>query len=58
MIDTNGDVEDVTVISGDPVLVPAAVDAVKRWKYKPYTLNGQPTKVETNVTVAFQLSPN
>jgi TonB family protein len=58
MIDTNGDVEDVTVISGDPLLAPAAVDAVKHWKYKPYLLNGHAMKVETQVTLAFQLPQN
>jgi len=58
MIDSNGDVEEVSVISGHPLLVPAAVEAVKQWKYKPYLLNGQPVRVETSVTVAFQLQPN
>ncbi|MFZ0771983.1 MAG: energy transducer TonB [Candidatus Sulfotelmatobacter sp.] len=58
MIDSNGYVEDVSAISGHPMLVSAAVDAVKRWKYKPYLLNGQPVRVETVVSVAFQLPPN
>ena len=57
-IDAHGDVEDVTVISGPPLLVPAAVDAVKQWKYKPYMLNGQPAKMETQVVVVFELPPN
>ncbi len=55
VIDTRGDVENVTLVSGHPALAPAAVDAVKQWKYKPYLLNGQPVKVETQVTVSFQL---
>jgi TonB family protein len=54
-IDKNGDVEDVSLVSGHPTLAPAAIEAVKQWKYKPYLLNGQPVAVETQVTVAFQL---
>lgn len=54
-IDKNGDVQDLTPISGDPLLVTAAIEAVKQWKYKPFLLNGQPVAVETQVTVNFQL---
>lgn len=57
-IDTNGDVEGVAAISGPPLLVPAAIAAVKHWKYKPYTLNGQPAKIETQALVVFQLPAN
>jgi len=56
LIDKNGDVEKLTLISGHPLLAPAAVEAVKQWKYKPYLLNGQPVKVETQILVNFQLS--
>jgi protein TonB len=55
-IDKNGDVESLTLISGHPLLAPAAIDAVKQWKYKPYLLNGEPMKIETWVLVNFQLS--
>jgi len=55
VISMQGDVEDSTLVSGDPSLVPAALAAVKQWKYKPYLLNGQPVKMETEVTVAFRL---
>jgi TonB family protein len=55
LIDTNGNVEDLTLVSGHPLLAPAALEAVKQWKYKPYLLNGQPVKVETQITVNFQL---
>ncbi|MGP0018703.1 MAG: energy transducer TonB [Candidatus Sulfotelmatobacter sp.] len=58
IIDANGNVEEVTVTSGPPLLAPTAVDAVKQWKYKPYTFNGQPVKIETQVVVPFQLPPN
>jgi TonB family protein len=55
-IDKNGDVEDLFVVSGDPLLVPAALEAVKQWKYKPFLHSGQPVSVETQVTVNFVLS--
>jgi TonB family protein len=55
-IDTNGDIEDLALLSGHPMLVAAATDAVKQWKYKPYILNGQPAKVETSISVDFQLA--
>jgi TonB family protein len=55
-IDKNGDVEELTLVSGHPMLAPAAIEAVKQWKYKPYLLNGQPVKVETQIVVIFQLS--
>ncbi len=56
LIDKNGDVEKLTLVSGHPLLVPAAIEAVKQWKYKPYLLNGEPVKVETQIVVNFQLS--
>lgn len=55
-IDKHGDVESLTLISGHPMLAPAAIEAVKQWKYKPYLLNGQPVAVETQIIVNFQLS--
>ncbi|HUA16874.1 MAG TPA: energy transducer TonB [Verrucomicrobiae bacterium] len=55
-ISKSGDVGNVQLISGHPMLVPAAVDAVKQWKYQPYLLNGEPTEVETIVHVNFMLS--
>jgi protein TonB len=54
VIDKNGDVEDLTLVSGHPMLAPTAIEAVKQ--YKPYLLNGQPVKVETQIIVNFQLS--
>ena len=56
-ISHTGDVSELTVVSGDPLLAPSALEAVKQWKYKPYLLNGQPVDVETQVTVTYQLSP-
>jgi TonB family protein len=55
-IDQEGNVEEVSVISGDPMLAPAALESVKQWKYKPFLLRGKPVKVETQVVVNFSLS--
>jgi protein TonB len=56
LIDKNGDVADLVLVSGHPMLAPAAIKAVKQWKYKPYLLNGQPVNVETQIVVNFALS--
>jgi protein TonB len=55
MIDREGNIENLQLVSGHPMLAPAAIDAVKHWRYKPFLLNGQPVEVETTVTVTFQL---
>ena len=56
IIDTNGQITNLQLVSGHPMLVPAALEAVKQWRYKPYLLNGQPVEVETTITVIFALS--
>jgi protein TonB len=54
-ISKNGDISAVKILSGDAQLARAAADAVKRWKYKPYLLNGEPVEIQTQVTVKFKL---
>jgi protein TonB len=54
-ISKTGDISAVKVLSGDPNLVRAAVDAVKQWKYKPYLLDGSPVEMQTQITVSFKL---
>jgi protein TonB len=56
MISREGSIENLQVLSGHPMLVRAAVDAVSQWRYRPYVLNGEPVEVETEVTVNFVLS--
>jgi len=56
IIDGNGHITNLQLVSGHPMLVPAALTAVKEWRYKPYLLNGQPVEVETTITVIFTLS--
>jgi protein TonB len=55
-ISKSGDIENLQLISGHPMLAPAAIEAVKQWKYKPYLLNGEPVEVETTVQVNFSLA--
>jgi periplasmic protein TonB len=54
-ISTAGTIENLRVLSGHPLLVGAAIDAVKQWRYRPYILNGEPIEVETEITVNFVL---
>ena len=53
-----GNVETVELVSGDPTLAPAAIEAVKQWKYKPFLLNGTPMTMLTQVAVDFKLPAN
>ncbi len=55
IIDKGGNVQNLQVVSGHPLLAPAAIEAVKQWRYKPFLLNGQPVEVETTVTVNFHV---
>jgi protein TonB len=50
-----GQIENLQAISGHPMLVPAAIEAVKQWRYRPYLLNGVPMEVETTIMVTFKL---
>jgi periplasmic protein TonB len=51
-----GTIQNLQLISGHPMLAPAAIEAVKQWRYKPYLLNGEPVAVDTQVVVNFTLS--
>jgi periplasmic protein TonB len=55
-ISKEGNIENLTLISGHPMLAPAAIEAVRQWKYKPYLLNGEPCEVDTQVQVNFSLA--
>jgi TonB family protein len=52
-ISKQGTIENVQARSGPPLLIVSAVDAVRQWKYKPYTLNGEPTEVDTTINVNY-----
>jgi protein TonB len=56
IIAKDGTVMDLKVISGHPLLIPAALDAVKTWVYQTTLLNGDPVEVQTQIDVNFTLS--
>src|ERR1051326_6144334 len=56
IISKTGSVQQLEVISGHPLLVQAALDAVQQWKYRPTTLNGEPVEVDTTIDVIFSLN--
>ena len=55
IIGRDGRVSELQVLSGHPLLVSAAVEAVRQWRYSPTLLNGQAVEVETTITVSFVL---
>ena len=55
VISKAGAIENLQLVSGHPMLVKAAIDAVRQWRYRPYLLNGQPVEVDTQITVNFIL---
>ncbi|HUB18390.1 MAG TPA: TonB family protein [Acidobacteriaceae bacterium] len=55
LIGKDGRIARVRVLSGPPLLVPAAVDAIRQARYRPWTLNGEPVEVETTINVVFTL---
>ena len=54
LIDPSGNVAELKVLSGPPLLHRAALDAVKQWKYSPAQLDGTPTSMHLTVTVQFR----
>ena len=56
IITKNGTVGHLHVIEGDKLLRSAASEAVSKWRYRPYTVNGKPVEVATTVTVDFKLN--
>lgn len=55
VVTKSGGISETKVLSGDKTLAQAAVEAVKKWKYKPYLLNGEPVDIQTQITVNFKL---
>jgi len=56
IISKDGSVQQLEVLSGHPLLVQAALDAVRQWKYRPTLLNGEPVEVDTTIDVIFSLN--
>jgi len=55
IIDKQGKVAQLEIVSGHPLLVQSAMDAVKQWRYKPTQLNGDPVEVDTTIQVTFTM---
>lgn len=53
-IDKEGKVTNLKVLSGDPILAHATLEAVRQWRYKPYYLDGEPVEIQTQITVNFK----
>jgi periplasmic protein TonB len=56
VISKEGAIENLKVLTGHPMLVQSAIDAVRQWRYRPYILNGDPIEVETQIVVNFSLA--
>jgi len=55
-ISTEGRIESLEVISGDPLFIQSALAAVREWRYRPTILNGRPVEIDTHITVIYTLS--
>jgi periplasmic protein TonB len=56
VLSTSGKVQQLEIISGDPLLAKAGLEAVRQWEYKPFLLNGEPVEVDTTIDLVFSLS--
>ncbi len=56
VIATDGSMQSLEVISGDPLFIQSALAAVREWRYRPTILNGQPFEVDTHITVVYTLT--
>ncbi len=56
IISTDGSIQSLEVITGDPLFLQSALNAVRRWRYRPTILDGQPVEVDTHITVVYTLN--
>ena len=56
LIGKDGTIENLSVISGHPLLVPSALEVVRQWVYEPTMLNGAPVGVDTEIDVNYTLA--
>ena len=56
IISTDGSIQSLEVISGDPLFYQSALQAVREWRYRPTILNGQAVEVDTHITVIYSLN--
>jgi len=55
IIAKDGSIEELQYVTGPPLLMRAAMDAVRQWRYRPTLLNGEPVEVDTTISVVFTL---
>jgi protein TonB len=53
VVTVDGQVDQLQLVSGDPRLAPAALEAIRQWRYTPYSLNGKPIPKQTRITISF-----
>jgi TonB family protein len=56
IIATDGTIQSLQVVSGDPLFIQSAMQAVQQWRYKPTILNGQPVEIDTFITVFYNIN--
>ena len=56
VIATDGTIQSLKVVSGEPLFIQSALDAVRQWRYRPTVLNGRPVEIDTFITVTYNLS--
>jgi protein TonB len=55
VIATNGTIQSLQVVSGDPLFYQSAMDAVRQWRYRPTVLNGEPVEIDTFISVIYNI---
>ena len=55
VIGTDGSIQSLQIVAGDPLLERSAVEAVQQWRYKPTILNGQAVEIDTFITVIYTM---
>lgn len=55
IIATDGTIQSLEVVNGDPLFLQSALAAVRQWRYRPTVLNGQPVEIDTYITVVYTL---
>jgi protein TonB len=55
IIGTDGTIQSLQVVSGDPMFLNSAIGAVQQWRYRPTILNGQPVEIDTYITVVYTM---
>jgi protein TonB len=55
VIATDGTIQSLQVVSGDPFFYQSAMDAVRQWRYRPTVLNGEPVEIDTFISVIYNI---